>query len=119
DVGAEPRPPDLDERRILPRPGLRPVDPGMDRDEGRPRHAVRKAAPRRAPQRFRAGRQPPVERPGCAAVAEDLLPRQLDRRRHQPGMRPFIWRAIIAAAPFGLTRYRTSMSFASRPIRTR
>ena len=69
DVGAEPRPPQLHERRVLPRVRSGPVDSGMDRQDGRPRHAVLQARPGRAPERRRARWQPLVEGTDGPSVA--------------------------------------------------
>src|SRR4029450_13380986 len=62
DIRAEPRAPDLDERRILPAGRVRPLDPRVDREERSPRHAVLQARPRLAPERARAARKPLLER---------------------------------------------------------
>ena len=85
DVHAVARPPDLDERRILPAPWLRPLHPRVDREERRPRHAVRQSRPGRAPQGARTPREPLVERAGAPPEGEDLGARELERRRrHRP-----------------------------------
>jgi len=62
DVRAEPRPPELDERSILPGGRLGSLDARMDRQERRSRHAVLQAGPRRKPQGALARRQALVER---------------------------------------------------------
>src|SRR5581483_5289426 len=79
DVHAEPRPPDLDERGILPRRRARPLDTGVDREQRGPRHAVLQTRPRRLPKRAGAGRKPLVEAGDAPAEGEDLRARQLEQ----------------------------------------
>ena len=77
-LGAEPGPPQLHERRVLPRVRSGPLNAGMDREDGGPRHAVLEASPGRFPQRCGARRQPLVECPDGPSIGEDLLTRQLE-----------------------------------------
>jgi len=97
DVGAEPGPPQLHERRILPRVRTGRLDAGMDREDRRPRHAVLQARPRRAPERPGARRQPLVKSAGGPSEPQDLLARELEPRardRNEAVARPRLrWRA--------------------------
>jgi hypothetical protein len=56
----------------------------MDREKGRPRHAVLQAGPRRAPERTAPTREPLIERADMASVREDLRTREVEssRRAH-------------------------------------
>jgi hypothetical protein len=84
DVHAVARPPELDERRILPARRMRALHARVDREESRSRNAVRQPGPARLPQRARPGREPLVERPGTPPEGEDLGARELERRlRHR------------------------------------
>ena len=74
DVRAEPRPPHLDERRVLPGRRLGPRDAGVDRENCGARHAVLQAGPRCALERGSARRQPLVERSRPASVRQYLRP---------------------------------------------
>src|SRR6185437_4269324 len=80
DEHAEARPPDLDERRILPGRRARALDAGMDGKDGRPRHAVLQPRPRRLPQGPRTAREPFVERADAPPEGEDLGAGELERR---------------------------------------
>src|SRR6478752_4354181 len=57
DIHAAARPPHLDERRILPARRLCPLHPRVDREESRPRDAVRQSRQGRASQGARASRE--------------------------------------------------------------
>src|SRR5262249_5779778 len=80
DEDAEPRPPDLDERRILPgrRPG--PFDARVDREERRPRHAVLQSRPGRFPKGTCAAWEALVERSDALPEGENLRACELERR---------------------------------------
>jgi len=78
DVRAEPRTPELGERRIRPGVRCRPVDAGVDREDGGPRHTVLQARPGGAPERRGARRQPLVQRPDAPSVPEDLFTGELE-----------------------------------------
>ena len=99
DVRAEPRPPDLDERRILPGRRLGPLDPRVDREERGARHAVLQARPRRTPERARAGWEPLVERADAPSEREDLRPREVEPRPRQ--VRPRRGRSPEPLDPWG------------------
>ena len=86
DVRAESRPPQLDERGVLPRGRTRDLHASMDRERRRAGHAVLQAGPCRLPERFRAGQQPLVERLDIPSVGEDLRPREIEATlRHVRG----------------------------------
>jgi hypothetical protein len=51
DEDAEPRPPQLDQGRVLPRRGVGPLDAGVDRQQGGAWHAVLQPRPRGTPKR--------------------------------------------------------------------
>ena len=76
DVGAVARPPELDERGILPCRRLNAGDPRVQREQRRPRHAVLQAGPRRPPQRHRPRRHSLVERTDPTSESQNLLPRE-------------------------------------------
>ena len=76
DVHAEPRPPYLDERGVLPRGRLGPRHASMDREQRGSRHAVLEAGPRRMPQRVRASWEPLVKRLDLPPEREDLGARE-------------------------------------------
>ena len=66
-VRAEPWPPQLHQRRVLPAARLGTLDTGMDRQERGPRHAVLQAGPRRGPQRVRTRRESLIEAAGASS----------------------------------------------------
>ena len=74
DVRAVSRPPQLDERRVLPPVRLGSLDTRMDREDRRPRHAVLETRPRRTPERRAPGAAAlqradgPTERRGSVAA---------------------------------------------------
>ena len=76
DVRAVAGPPQLGERRILPRRRLDPLDARVQREQRRSRHAVLQAGPRRPPQRLRARRHSLVERTDPSSESQNLLPRE-------------------------------------------
>ena len=82
DVGAVARPPELGERRIIPRRRLDPVDARVQREQCRPRHAVLQARPRSAPQRLRALRHSLLEPTDPSSERQNLLPCEPKSRRH-------------------------------------
>ncbi len=79
DVHLVPRPPQLDERRVLPARGSGALDPRVDREQRGPRHAVLQARPGRLPQGAGPGWEPLVERTHPAAVGQDLVPCEAER----------------------------------------
>ena len=87
DVSVEPRPPQLDERRVLPRGRLGPRNASVNRENCGARHAVLQARPRRALERGSARRQPLVERSRPASVRQYLRPGEVERRRHHAARR--------------------------------
>jgi hypothetical protein len=74
------RPPELDERRVLPGRRLGPLDARMDREERSARHAVLQACPRRKPERAPSAREPLVECADVPPEREDLCPREFEPR---------------------------------------
>ena len=80
DVRVVTRPPDLDERRVLPGRGLGPLNTRMDREERSAGHAVLKARPRRTPERAPSAWEPLVERADLTAECEDLGAGEAERR---------------------------------------
>jgi len=86
DIRAEARPPELNERRVLPGGRASPLDTRMDRKERRTRHAVLQARPGRTPEGTRAGREPFVERADAPSERQDLRPREVER--NTPRSRP-------------------------------
>ena len=82
DVRVVARPPQLDERRVLPRRRLDALDARVKGEHGRPRHAVLQAGPGRLTERLRARRQALVEPVDPPPERDDLLPCQLEARRH-------------------------------------
>ena len=86
DVRAVPRPPELDERRVLPGGRLGALDARVDREERGAGHAVLQAGPRRTPERAPSAWEPLVERADVSSEREDLRPREVEPRR--PHVRP-------------------------------
>src|SRR5207244_6380686 len=85
DVGAEPRAPNLDERRMLPAGRMSALHPRVDREERGPGHAVLQAGPRGAAQGTGPGWKPLVERADAPPEAEYLGAGEIERRpRHRP-----------------------------------
>ena len=83
DVRVVTRPPQLDERWVVPRGRLGPLDTRMDREERSSGHAVLQAGPRRTPERASSAWEPLVERADVPSEREDLRPREVEpRRRH-------------------------------------
>ena len=82
------RAPQLNERRVLPARRVGPLDPGVDRQERGPRHAVLQARPRRLPQRAPPGREPLVERADPPSEGQDLRSGQREAGPHRHINRP-------------------------------
>ena len=80
DIGAVPRPPDLDEGRVVERRGRSALDTRMDREQRRARHAVLEPGRGGTSQRADAPRHALVERLGASAIREDLLSCQSQSR---------------------------------------
>ena len=81
-VGAESRPPQLHQRRVLPGGRSGPLDAGVDRQHRGPGHAVLQSRPRRPPQGPGAWREPLVECANPPPEREDLRPGEDETRRH-------------------------------------
>jgi hypothetical protein len=79
DVGGVAQPPDLDERRILPRVRRCRPHASMEGMQGRSRNAVLKPGPGRSSEGGRSRRKALVERTGAAPERDDLLARDLER----------------------------------------
>ncbi len=85
DVGVEPRPPELDQRWVVPRGRQGSLDARVDREQRRPGHAVLQARPRRAPERPPAARQPRIEFADAPPEPKDPRSREVEPRgRHRP-----------------------------------
>ena len=83
DVRAETRPPELDERWVLPGGRFGPLDARVDREERGSGHAVLQAGPSRTPERAPSGREPLIERADVSSEREDLRAREFEpRARH-------------------------------------
>ena len=82
DIRGVARPPDLDERRVLPGIGRSPPDPGMEGVKRRPRDAVLQAYPSRASKRIRPVRQALLEPVGRSPVGQDLRTAERERGGH-------------------------------------
>lgn len=76
-------PPQLDERRVLPRRWFGPLDARMHREERGSGHAVLQAGPGCAAERAPSGWEAFIERADVPSVCEDLLPSEVETRpRH-------------------------------------
>src|SRR5438105_2699578 len=78
DVRAVTRPPELDERRVLPGRRLGPLDARMNGEQRSARHAVLQARPRRTPERAPSAWEPLVECADVPPEREDLRPREFE-----------------------------------------
>jgi hypothetical protein len=78
DDDAEPRPPELDERRVRPRGRSGPLDGRVDRTQRGSRHAVLKSCPGRSPKRVRSGWKPLVEPANVPSERQDLASCQVE-----------------------------------------
>jgi hypothetical protein len=81
DVGGVAQPPDLDERRILPRVRSCRCHPSVEGMQGRSRNAVLKPGPGRSAERDGPGREALVERTGAPPERDDLFAREIERWR--------------------------------------
>jgi hypothetical protein len=100
---------------VLPRRGIGPLDPRVDRQQRGSWHAVLQPRPRRTPKRARSGWEPLVERTDPSPEPEDLRPCEVQPRPGHltppPGSpRPGVPHVPAAQAPPTLRAPHTSPS---------
>jgi hypothetical protein len=99
DEDVEPRPPELDERWVLPRGRFGPLDTCVDRQERGSRHAVLQPCPRRPPKGAPSGWEPLVERADVSPERDDLQPGDVEPRPgHAASPRSELSRCRVGAA---------------------